>query len=146
MNCRYSPTGQAWGLLVSLDLFGCNDKIKDGKALNDYVVELCDDVIHMKRYGPCYTELFGEKGTPLAGYSMFQFIETSCISGHFSESDNSAYIDVFSCADFEPEAVKKFTTEYFEAKGCNMTVTPRMYDESVRPAEIKPVMKKVKAE
>ncbi len=145
MNCRYSPTGQAWGLLVSLDLFGCNDKIKDGKALNDYVVELCDDVIHMKRYGPCHTELFGEKGTPLAGYSLFQFIETSCISGHFSESDNSAYIDVFSCADFEPEAVKKFSMEYFGAKGCNMTITPRMYDESVRPAEMKTVMKKVKA-
>jgi S-adenosylmethionine/arginine decarboxylase-like enzyme len=144
MNCRYSPTGQSWGLLVSLDLFGCNDKIKDGKALNDYVVELCNR-INMKRYGPCHIELFGEAGTPLAGYSLFQFIETSCISGHFSESDNSAYIDVFSCSDFEPETVKQYTTEFFGAKGCNMTITPRMYDENVRPAEIKPAMKKIQA-
>lgn len=145
MNSRYSPTGQSWGLLASLDLFGCNDKIKDAKALNDYVVELCER-INMKRYGPCYVECFGEKGTPLAGYSMFQFIETSCISGHFSDSDNSAYIDVFSCSEFEPEDVKQYTMEFFEPRACNMTVLPRMYDESVRPAEIRSGMKKVKAE
>jgi S-adenosylmethionine decarboxylase len=63
---------------------------------------------------------------------MFQFIETSCISGHFSESDHSAYIDVFSCADFEADAVKAFTMEYFGAARANMTVTPRLYDENVR--------------
>ena len=136
MNCRFSPTGQAWGLLVSLDLYGCNEKVNDGKAIKNYVTTLCDDVIHMKRYGDCHLELFGEAGTPLAGYSMFQFIETSCVSGHFSESDRSAYIDVFSCADFDPEAVKEYTMEYFGAQRANMTVTPRLYDENVRGGKV----------
>jgi len=131
MNSRFSPTGQAWGLLASLDLYGCGDKINDGEAIRNYVVKLCDEVIHMKRYGPCHLELFGEPGTPLAGYSVFQFIETSCVSGHFSESDNSAYIDVFSCADFDPEAVRDFSMEYFGADRANMTITPRLYDERV---------------
>ncbi len=147
MNCRFSPTGQAWGLLVSLDLYGCNSKVNDGKAIKNYVTTLCDDVIHMKRYGDCHLELFGEAGTPLAGYSVFQFIETSCVSGHFSETDNSAYIDVFSCADFEPEAVKAFTMEYFGAQRANMTVTPRLYDGNVRGGKVpeKVTGKKVKA-
>ena len=148
MNCRFSPTGQAWGLLASLDLYGCNDKINDGKAIKNYVTRLCDDVIHMRRYGDCHLELFGEAGTPLAGYSVFQFIETSCVSGHFSESDNSAYIDVFSCADFDPEAVKEFTMDYFGATRCNITITPRLYDEKVRGSKQtagKAASKKVKA-
>jgi len=148
MNCRFSPTGQAWGLLASLDLYGCNDKINDGKAIKNYVTRLCDDIIHMRRYGDCHLELFGEAGTPLAGYSVFQFIETSCVSGHFSESDNSAYIDVFSCADFDPEAVKEFTMDYFGATRCNITITPRLYDEKVRGSKQtagKAAAKKVKA-
>jgi len=144
MNNRFSPTGQSWGLLASLDLFGCNARISDGNAIKQYIVDLCDNVIHMKRYGPCHLELFGEAGTPLAGYSAFQFIETSCVSGHFSDSDHSAYIDVFSCADFEPEAVKKFTMEYFGARDCKMTITPRLYDENVRGAQAGSV-KKIKA-
>lgn len=131
MKTKYSPTGESWGLLVSLDLFDCDSKIiNDGKALQKYVVELCDKVLHMKRYGPCHAELFGEAGTPLAGYSIFQFIETSCVSGHFSNSDNSAYIDVFSCATFDPIEVEKFSMEYFKAKSCNRTITPRLYDPS----------------
>jgi S-adenosylmethionine/arginine decarboxylase-like enzyme len=146
MNCRLSPTGQSWGLLASIDLFGCNEKVNNGQAIKNYVIKLCD-VIHMKRYGDCHLELFGEAGTPLAGYSMFQFIETSCISGHFSESDHSAYIDVFSCADFDPETVKAYTMEYFGAERANMTVTPRLYDDKVRGGKVpeKATPKKVKA-
>lgn len=132
MKTKYSPTGESWGLLVSLDLFGCDSKIiNDGKALQQYAIELCD-VINMKRYGPCHCELFGEAGTPLAGYSIFQFIETSCISGHFSGSDNSAYVDVFSCSEFDPEVVEKFTVEYFKAEQCTKHVIPRMYDARAR--------------
>ncbi|MCD1294308.1 S-adenosylmethionine decarboxylase [Methanocella sp. CWC-04] len=133
MKTNYSPTGESWGLLVSLDLFGCDPNvINSGKELEKYVVELCD-VINMKRYGPCHCELFGEAGTPLAGYSVFQFIETSCISGHFSASDNSAYVDVFSCSEFDPVVVEEFTTKFFKSESCIKTVTPRMYDPRVRP-------------
>jgi hypothetical protein len=53
---------------------------------------------------------------------------------------------VFSCADFDPEAVKAFTMEYFGAVRANMTVTPRLYDENVRgKVPEKTTTKKVKA-
>ncbi len=126
MNNRYAPGEEIWGLEVSLDIHGCNDKIDNADAVKNYVVELCE-LIKMKRYGPCLVERFGAPGTDLEGLSMFQFIETSCISGHFSPSTNSAYINVFSCADFDPEVVKAFTEKYYgaKAKETKILVNPR---------------------
>ena len=126
MNNRYAPGEEIWGLEVSLDIHGCNGKIDNAEAVKNYVVELCE-LIKMKRYGPCLVERFGAPGTDLEGLSMFQFIETSCISGHFSPSTNSAYINVFSCADFDPDVVKKFTEKYYGAKATDtkMLVNPR---------------------
>lgn len=124
----FSKSGKSWGLLVSLDVHGCNDRIKDGEAIKQYVTALCDNVIHMKRYGPCHIERFGSG--KLEGYSCFQFIETSCVSGHFSDADGSCYIDVFSCAPFDPEDVEAYTVSFFGAKRVRMTITPRLYDDN----------------
>lgn len=124
MNNRFAPGEEVWGLESSLDIHGCNSKIDSADAVKNYVVELCK-LIKMKRYGPCLVERFGAPGTNLEGLSMFQFIETSCISGHFSPSTNSCYINVFSCADYDPDVVKKFTEEFFGASDSKMLVNPR---------------------
>jgi S-adenosylmethionine/arginine decarboxylase-like enzyme len=84
----------AWGLLTSLDLEGCNpDTIRDPEAIRRYVVELCK-LIDMKRFGDTHVVHFGEDER-VAGYSMFQLIETSCISAHFANDSNTSYIDIF---------------------------------------------------
>jgi S-adenosylmethionine decarboxylase len=124
MNNRFAPGNEIWGLESSLDLHGCTDNIDSTEALKRYVVELCA-LIKMKMYGPCLVERFGAPGTDLEGLSMFQFIETSCISGHFSPSTKSAYINVFSCADYDPDVVKKFTEQFFGASDSKMLVNPR---------------------
>ena len=38
-----------------------------------------------------------------AGYSLVQLIETSAVTGHFCDASGDAYLDVFSCKDFDPE-------------------------------------------
>ena len=83
---------KAWGLSASIDLHQCNpDAIRDPEKIKQFVLELCER-IGMKRHGPCHIERFGDG--ELEGYSMFQFIETSCISAHFDEKiANAAYID-----------------------------------------------------
>jgi S-adenosylmethionine decarboxylase len=124
MNNRFAPGEDIWGLEASLDLHGCNDKIDSDKALEQYVIELCN-LIKMKRYGKCLVERFGAPGTDLQGLSMFQFIETSCISGHFSPSTKSAYINVFSCADYDPDVVQKFSEKFFGASDSKMMVNAR---------------------
>jgi S-adenosylmethionine/arginine decarboxylase-like enzyme len=43
-------------------------------------------------------------------------IETSCVTAHFAPYTNAAYIDVFSCADYDETEVCEFVKEAFLAK------------------------------
>ncbi len=107
---------KAWGLLASIDLHACDPLlITNPEAIQRFVAELCEK-IDMKRYGPCHIERFADGD--LEGYSMFQFIETSCISAHFDEKiANAAYIDIFSCRYFDPFVAAKFCKAFFKAEG-----------------------------
>lgn len=109
----------AWGLLTSVDLYECNPKtIRDAAAIKRYVDELCE-LIEMKQFGETQIVNFGED-EKVAGYSMVQLIETSLISGHFANKNNSAYIDIFSCKYYEPSVVVEFTKKFFESKEVKM--------------------------
>jgi len=113
-----------WGLLTSLDIYGCNPAtIRSAEKIRRYVIELCD-LIDMKRFGDCQIVNFGEDER-VAGYSMVQLIETSIISGHFANLSNSAYIDIFSCKLYEPEKVASFSKGFFEAEAIELHVTTR---------------------
>lgn len=114
-----------WGLLTSLDIHGCNpETIRSAVAIRQYVIELVD-LIGMKRYGECHVVHFGEDER-VAGYSAVQLIETSLISGHFANASNAAYIDVFSCAPYDPEVVREFTQTFFGGSSANIHVTERI--------------------
>ncbi|MBI2004547.1 S-adenosylmethionine decarboxylase [Patescibacteria group bacterium] len=115
---------QAWGLLASVDLHHCNPAtIRDAEKIKQFTYELCKK-IDMQRYGECQVVRFGNG--ELEGYSMFQFIETSCISAHFDEMvANTTYLDIFSCKYFNPYEASEFAKEFFEAKDYNLTYTLR---------------------
>lgn len=74
--------------------------------------------IDMKRFGEPKIQRFGDG--PLEGYSAFQFIETSSITIHFDEIENRAFIDVFSCKDFDENIVEEFSKKFFNAKKSKM--------------------------
>jgi S-adenosylmethionine decarboxylase len=104
-----------WGILTSIDLFGCDPEImRDAEAVKEYVVELCK-LIDMKRFGECTVVDFGED-PKVSGFSMVQLIETSCVSGHFANSSNSIYIDIFSCKFYDQKKAAEFTKKFFKAK------------------------------
>ncbi len=114
-----------WGLLTSLDIYGCDPEIiRDAAKIKAYVIQLCE-VIGMQRFGDCQVVHFG-KDERVAGHSMVQLIETSLISGHFANLTNAAYIDVFSCKPYEPEQVAHFSKAFFQAESIEMHVTKRM--------------------
>jgi S-adenosylmethionine/arginine decarboxylase-like enzyme len=126
MVLRAAPKTDAtpWGLLTSLDLYGCNPQtIRDSEKIRQYVIELCD-LIHMNRFGECQVVHFGEEER-VAGYSMVQLIETSLISGHFANLTNAAYIDIFSCKPYDPDQVVRFSREYFEADSVQIHLAKR---------------------
>ena len=113
LRAEYERT-KAWGLLASIDLHACDPElIASPEAIRTFVVELCN-LIDMQRHGECLIERFGEG--ELEGYSVFQFIETSCISAHFDEKiGNAAYLDIFSCKYFDPDVAAEFAKTFFKS-------------------------------
>jgi len=106
----------AFGMEVVLDLFDCDPKIiRSGKALTEYADKICK-ILKMKKYGKTQIPHFGLESPHTAGYSLLQFIETSSITGHFSELWNSAYLNIFSCQKFDAKKAINFTVKFFKAK------------------------------
>ena len=104
-----------WGLHIAVDLGECDHaKICDGEYIKKFAVDLADH-INMKRYGEPIAVRFGAD-PKVQGYSLIQLIETSCIAGHFAEDTDRAFIDVFSCREFPPEATAEYCRDYFGAK------------------------------
>ena len=105
-------THNAWGLHTTVDLKNCAPElIRSADAIRDYIIQLCD-LIEMNRFGDPIIVNFGQNPA-VEGYSMVQLIETSNISGHFANIDNSIYIDIFSCKLYNPYIVAQFTKDFF---------------------------------
>jgi len=106
-----------WGKIAIINLINCDKKLLKSKThIQLFPHKLCR-LIKMKPYGETLLKKFG-KGK-LEGYSLMQFIETSSITAHFDEFGNKAFIDVFSCKNFDEKKVLKFSKKYFKAKGGN---------------------------
>ncbi len=113
-----------WGLSSSIDLYGCDISLmRNADAIKDFVRQLCDR-IKMRRYGETQVVYFGDDPR-VTGFSMTQLIETSLISAHFADASCAIYLDVFSCAPYEPEEVARFASEFFKAKRHRLHVVAR---------------------
>jgi S-adenosylmethionine/arginine decarboxylase-like enzyme len=114
---------EAFGYELCVDMFHCNPKtIRSKKKLIEYVNKLCK-LIKMKKYGKAIVPWFGTGD--VQGYSLVQLIETSSIVGHFSEKHNSAYIDIFSCKEYDAGLAEAFTKDFFEAGSIKTTYLVR---------------------
>jgi S-adenosylmethionine/arginine decarboxylase-like enzyme len=119
-----SDTNEYWGISSSIDLYECDlTLMQNADAIREFVKTLCDR-IKMRRYGETQVVHFGDDPR-VTGFSMTQLIETSLISAHFADASCAIYLDVFSCAHYEPEEVAKFATEYFKAARHNINVVYR---------------------
>jgi S-adenosylmethionine/arginine decarboxylase-like enzyme len=105
-----------YGQELILDLYDCQPKtIRSQKKLKEFIDQLCL-LLKMKKFGRPLIPRFGHNQPKTAGYSLVQLIETSSITGHFSELWNSAYINIFSCQSFDVQKVAQFTKQFFQAK------------------------------
>jgi S-adenosylmethionine/arginine decarboxylase-like enzyme len=103
-----------FGKIALITLYGCNfELIQDKKHIKRFIRELCRQ-INMKTNGKSRVKRFG-KGK-LNGISAFQFIETSSITLHFDENENRAFIDIFSCKNFNGKKAERFSKNYFKAE------------------------------
>jgi len=109
-------TKKIFGYELVLDLYECDkDIISSKNKLQEYIDKLCK-LIKMKKYGKTLLPYFGEKAAYTKGYSLVQLIETSSITGHFSDFWGMAYINIFSCRKYNKDLAKRFTSKFFKAK------------------------------
>jgi S-adenosylmethionine/arginine decarboxylase-like enzyme len=107
---------RTFGFELVMDLYDCSLEVMSSKKkLKQYVDELCD-LIEMEKFGKPLIPYFGTSCPHTKGYSLVQLIETSSITGHFSELWKISYINIFSCKPYDHKLAKKFTKEFFQAK------------------------------
>jgi S-adenosylmethionine decarboxylase len=115
-----------FGQELIINLYSCNLKtISSGEEIKKFVITLCDKVIKMKRYGEPLIPHFGHENPMTSGYSLVQLIETSSVTGHFSEYKKSVYLNIFSCAWFDVEKTADYCKKFFGAKQIQVTVLKR---------------------
>jgi len=117
---------ELFGQELTLNLYGCNlATISSRTKIRKFVIDLCDNVIHMKRYGKAFIPHFGHENPITSGFSLVQLIETSNVTAHFSEYKKSVYLNIFSCAWFDAKITTKYCKDYFGAKTVKAKLTKR---------------------
>lgn len=114
-----------YGKELVLDLYHCREEVLLSKEkIEEFLDKICSQ-IKMKKYGKPIIERFGLAKDFTAGYSFVQLIETSSITGHLSEFWRRAYINIFSCGDFDEEKAHQFAKKFFGAKKSKKRVLVR---------------------
>lgn len=119
-----------YGKELILDLYDCNSDKFTRKHIKEYFIKLCD-LIEMEREDLHFWDYDGvlEEDLPteahLLGTSAVQFIKTSNIVIHTLNITRTAYLNIFSCKDFDENIAKDFSKSWFEGEVLNDEVIYR---------------------
>lgn len=114
-----------WGKHVIIDMSaGDRKRVRSAKHIRRFLETLVE-TIGMKAYGPPVLQHFAEHVPEAAGYSLVQLIETSAITGHFCDRSGDAYIDIFSCKDFQAELAIEVVRASFRPEHINFMTLVR---------------------
>lgn len=101
-----------FGIHTFLDFKGVmRAKIIEENLIKEHLKNLVE-FLKMEAHGEPVLQRFGVEN--VYGYTAVQLITTSHIIGHFNESTNDAYIDVFSCREYKPFEVFHFCKQWFK--------------------------------
>jgi S-adenosylmethionine/arginine decarboxylase-like enzyme len=114
-----------WGKHLIIDMTaGEIDRVRSAAHISRFVETLVE-TIGMKADGAPLLEHFAEHVPDAAGYSLVQLIETSAITGHFCDRSGDAYIDIFSCKDFQAELAVEVVRAAFRPQHINFMTLAR---------------------
>lgn len=112
---------KAYGYELILDLHGCDVSTFNRESLDGYFEKLCKAI----RMEKCERYFWDDVDVPVEeqqtsphtkGTSAVQFILTSSIVIHTLELLRTAYVNIFSCKEFDPEIAEQITKEWFDSK------------------------------
>ena len=119
-----------YGQELILDLHDCDPSRFSRIAIERFCVELCN-LIDMER---CDLHFWDDVGVPqeeqqtdarTRGTSAVQFILTSTIVIHTLELMKVAYVNIFSCKDFDTDEAATFTASWFRSTDWTANVVVR---------------------
>lgn len=109
---------------IVVDLHGCNINNFTKEKLDEFFEKLCV-ISKMTPVGkPKYWHETSQI-PHLMGYSGIQFIKTSNILIHTLDITKDAYINFFSCKDFDIDTVVDFIKKHFEPTHVKLTLINR---------------------
>ena len=119
-----------YGCELILDLHGCDARLFTRAAIEQFCDELCV-LIDMER---CDLHFWDDLGVPedeqqtdpkTKGTSAVQFILTSTIVIHTLDLMKAAYVNIFSCKDFNADQAAEFTADWFGSTDWTSNVVVR---------------------
>lgn len=124
-----TDTPAFWGQHLLVDASGCDATVLHDNEVNaggmrSFLKELVD-AIGMKAYGDPVIAYFATHDPGKGGYTIMQMIETSSITGHFVTSTGEAYVDVFSCLEFDPAVALAVVEKWFRPRAYDWKVVAR---------------------
>jgi len=120
-----------YGKELILDVHNCDTSLFTRKSIRNYFRELCK-LINMERCKLSWWDDYGllpeecQTEPHLKGTSAVQFILTSNITIHTLDLLGKAYINIFSCKDFDADAAMKFSADWFKGTVVNKKVIRRI--------------------
>ncbi len=121
---------QSYGYELVLDLHECDSGTFNRKSIDMFFTELCE-IIDMEK---CEVHFWDDVGVPIEeqqtephakGTSAVCFILTSTIVIHTLDLLKTAYINIFSCKEYDPEVAADFTKNWFKGEIQNTTIIER---------------------
>jgi S-adenosylmethionine/arginine decarboxylase-like enzyme len=126
-----------FGKHLIVDFKGSN-LVDNETVIHDFVDDLVDN-LKMTKYKELHCMKFGES-EKVAGYSFFQLIMESNISGHLCSYDyemvdkdgntysnkGAGYIDIFSCKDYDEKEALQIVDKHFKPKSYTYKVIDRV--------------------
>jgi S-adenosylmethionine decarboxylase len=125
-NAEVSP----YGIELILDLHECDTSRFNRSAIEEFFTELCVR-IDMER---CDLHFWDDVGVPekeqqthpkTKGTSAIQFILTSTIVIHTLDLMRAAYVNIFSCKEFDTDEAAEFTAKWFGSTDWTANVVTR---------------------
>lgn len=119
-----------YGYELILDLKNCNVEAFSRHSIDKYFDELCD-LIDMKKCEVYFWDDVGvapeeqQTDPKTKGTSAVCFILTSTIVIHTLDLLKSAYVNIFSCKEFDEDQAAEFTKGWFGASTFGKTVIQR---------------------